>query len=71
MRGQVWHPGGHTEAPRGGTPHPNPLPQREREYGVYFSRLGLILTRQSRNQEACYNPSPQGGALRGTPWGSH
>jgi hypothetical protein len=33
MRGQVWHPGGHTEAPRGGTPHPNPLPQREREYG--------------------------------------
>ncbi len=29
------------------------------------------LTRRSRNQEACYNPSPEGGVLRGTPWGSH
>jgi len=30
-----------------------------------------ILTRRSRNQEARYNPSPEGGVFRGTPWGSH
>src|SRR5450432_1624737 len=54
---------------RWGDPSP-PTPSRKGR-GRMTLRPALILTRRSRNQEACYNPSPEDGVLRGTPWGSH